>query len=90
MLFSTTLPIDLALFQNIVNLINDSKDKAALFNFESLKVNYLYDTLLGLVYVIAWRKEIELDYPDKLLKSMCMQWKKASENFKWHGKHISI
>jgi hypothetical protein len=33
LLFSTALPLDLALFQNIVNLINDSKDKAALFNF---------------------------------------------------------
>lgn len=60
LLFSTAKLIDINLFQSIVNLINDSKNKEALFNYESLKVNYLYDTILGLVYIIAWRKEIEL------------------------------
>jgi len=79
LLFSTAFPIDINLFQHIVNMISDSKNKEALFTFESFRVNYLYDTILGLVYIIAWRKEIELDYPDKLLKAMCMQWKTAYE-----------
>lgn len=77
LLFSSTFPIDLPLFGSIVNLINDSKNLAASLTFESLKVNYLYDAILGLVYVIAWRKEIELDYPDKLLKAMSLEWKNA-------------
>lgn len=58
LLFSTAFPIDINLFQHIVNMISDSKNKEALLTFESLRVNYLYDTILGLVYIIAWRKEI--------------------------------
>jgi hypothetical protein len=85
LLFSTAFPIDINLFQHIVNMINDSKNKEALITFESFRVNYLYDTILGLVYIIAWRKEIELEYPDKLLKSMCMQWKTAYEKISWKG-----
>ena len=76
-MFSTAKLIDIGLFQSIVNLINDSKNKEDIFSYESLKINYLYDTILGIVYVIAWRKEIELDEPSKLLKSMCLQWKEA-------------
>lgn len=84
-MFSTAKLIDIGLFQSIVNLINDSKNKEALFVYESLKINYLYDTILGIVYVIAWRKEIELEYPSKLLKSMCLQWKEAYEKIVWKG-----
>ena len=83
LLFSNAFPIDIHLFQHIVNMINDSKNKEAIFTLDSLKVNYLYDTILGLVYVIAWRKEIDLDYPDKLLKAMCLQWKSAYEKIVW-------
>lgn len=90
LLFSTTFPIDINLFQQIVNLINDSKNKELIFNFNSLKVNYLYDTILGLVYIIAWRKEIELDYPDKLLKAMCLQWKSAADKITWKGTDLVI
>ena len=60
LLFSNAFPIDINIFEKIVLLINDSKSKEELFVFSSLKVNYLYDTLLGLVYIIAWRKEIDL------------------------------
>lgn len=90
LLFSTAKIIDIGLFQSIVHLINDSKNKEALFTFESLRINYLYDTILGLVYVIAWRKEIELEYPSKLLKSMCLQWKEAIERIVWKGIHSII
>ena len=90
LLFSTAFPIDINLFQHIVNMINDSKNKEALITFESFRVNYLYDTILGLVYIIAWRKEIELEYPDKLLKSMCMQWKTAYEKISWKGTTFSM
>lgn len=58
LLFSSSFPIDLSLFANIVNLINDSKNLEAALTIDSLRVNYLYDAILGLVYVIAWRKEI--------------------------------
>jgi hypothetical protein len=63
LLFSSTFPIDLSLFTNIVNLINDSKNLEASLIIDTLKINYLYDAILGLVYVIAWRKEIGLEYP---------------------------
>lgn len=58
LLFSSSFPIDLSLFANIVNLINDSKNLEASLTIDSLRINYLYDAILGLVYVIAWRKEI--------------------------------
>ena len=58
LLFSSSFPIDLSLFANIVNLINDSKNLEAALTVDSLRINYLYDAILGLVYVIAWRKEI--------------------------------
>lgn len=60
LLFSSTFPIDLSLFTNIVNLINDSKNLEASLIIDTLRINYLYDAILGLVYVIAWRKEIGL------------------------------
>jgi hypothetical protein len=60
LLFSSTFPIDLSLFTNIVNLINDSKNLEASLIIDTLKINYLYDAILGLVYIIAWRKEISL------------------------------
>lgn len=75
LLFSSSFPLDLSIFTGIVNLINDSKNLAASLTIDSLRVNYLYDAILGLVYVIAWRKEIELDFPDKLLKAMSLEWK---------------
>jgi hypothetical protein len=77
LLFSNAFPIDLSLFTNIVNLINDSKNLEASITIDSLRINYLYDAILGLVYIIAWRKEIELEYPDKLLKAMSLEWKTA-------------
>lgn len=58
LLFSSSFPIDLSLFANIVNLINDSKNLEASLTIDTLRINYLYDAILGLVYVIAWRKEI--------------------------------
>lgn len=85
LLFSSSFPIDLSLFSSIVNLINDSKNLEAAIIVESLKVNYLYDAILGLVYVIAWRKEIELEYPDKLLKAMSLEWKSIYESIQWKG-----
>lgn len=88
LLFSSAFPIDLSLFTSIVNLINDSKNLTASLVIDSLKVNYLYDAILGLVYVIAWRKEIELDYPDKLLKAMSLEWKNVYESIQWKGKSI--
>ena len=33
LLFSTSFPIDISLFQHIVNMINDSKNKEALFTY---------------------------------------------------------
>ena len=33
LLFSTAFPIDIHLFQQIVNLINDSKNKEAIFTY---------------------------------------------------------
>lgn len=86
LLFSSTLPIDISLFTGIVNLINDSKNLSASLTIDSLKINYLYDAILGLVYVIAWRKEIELDFPDKLLKAMSLEWKNVYDSIEWKGK----
>jgi len=37
------------------------------------------------VYIIAWRKEIELEYPDKLLKAMSIEWKNINEKLTWKG-----
>lgn len=85
LLFSTAFPIDISLFNSIVNLINDSKNLEASITYDSLKINYLYDAILGLVYVIAWRKEIELEYPEKLLKAMSLEWKTAYEKITWKG-----
>jgi hypothetical protein len=86
LLFSSTLPIDISLFTGIVNLINDSKNLSASLTIDSLKINYLYDAILGLVYVIAWRKEIELDFPDKLLKAISLEWKNVYDSIEWKGK----
>ena len=72
LLFSNSLPIDFSIFSHIVNLINDSKNLEATLMIDSLQINYLYDAMLGLVYIIGWRKEIQLDYPDKLLKAMSL------------------
>jgi hypothetical protein len=83
LLFSNTFPIDLQIFNSIVNFINDSKNLEAIFTFESFKVNYLYDALLGLIYIIAWRREIELEFPDKLLRAMSKEWKNTSEKIVW-------
>ena len=58
LLFSTSLPIDFSIFSHIVNLINDSKNLEATLTIDSLRINYLYDAMLGLVYIIGWRKEI--------------------------------
>lgn len=85
LLFSTTFPIDLSLFTSIVNLINDARNLEASIIIYNLRINYLYDALLGLVYVIAWRKEIDLDYPDKLLKSMSIEWKNVYDKLVWKG-----
>ena len=58
LLFSNSLPIDFSIFSHIVNLINDSKNLEATLTIDSLRINYLYDAMLGLVYIIGWRKEI--------------------------------
>lgn len=90
LLFSSTFPIDLSLFTNIVNLINDSKNLQASLIIDTLKINYLYDAILGLVYVIAWRKEIGLQYPEKLLKAMSIEWKNIYDKIVWKGKLFLI
>jgi hypothetical protein len=92
LLFSSSFPLDLSLFTGIVNLINDSKNLAASLTIDSLRVNYLYDAILGLVYVIAWRKEIDLDFPDKLLKAMSLEWKGTYDSIEWKGipQHMQI
>lgn len=88
LLFSSSFPIDLSLFANIVNLINDSKNLEASLTIDSLRINYLYDAILGLVYVIAWRKEIELEYPEKLLKAMSLEWKNVYDQIVWKDRLV--
>jgi hypothetical protein len=90
LLFSSTFPIDISLFTNIVNLINDSKNLEASLVIDSFKINYLYDAILGLVYVIAWRKEIDLDFPEKLLKAMSLEWKNVYEKIVWKGRDVDM
>ena len=90
LLFSSTFPIDLSLFTNIVNLINDSKNLQASLIIDTFKINYLYDAILGLVYVIAWRKEIGLQYPEKLLKAISIEWKNVYDKIVWKGKIFLI
>ena len=58
-----------------MNRIIDSKNLEADFVIQSLKINYFYDAILGLIFVIAWRKEIDLEYPQKLLQAMTLEWK---------------
>ncbi len=72
MLFSSALAIDSKLLLSVVDQIIDSKNLEASFIFEALSVNYLYDAVLGLVFIIAWRKEIILEFPRKLLQSMSL------------------
>jgi len=47
------------------------------------KISYLYDAVLGLIFVIAWRKEIVFEYPDKLLQAMSLQCKSVYERIIW-------
>ena len=75
LLFSNVFNIDNTIFLSLVNRIIDSKNLEANFIIQTLQINYLYDAILGLIFVIAWRKEIALDYPSKLLQAMSLEWK---------------
>jgi hypothetical protein len=77
--------IDESIILNLVNRIIDSKNLEAEFIIQTLKINYLYDALLGLIFVIAWRKEIDLEYPQKLLQAMSLEWKSVSEQIMKKG-----
>lgn len=79
LLFSSIVKIDQTIILSLVNRIIDSKNLEAEFIVQSLKINYLYDAILGLVFVIAWRKEIDLEYPQKLLQSMSLEWKSIED-----------
>ena len=85
LLFSTVVKIDESIILNLVNRIIDSKNLEAEFIIQTLKINYLYDALLGLIFVIAWRKEIDLEYPQKLLQAMSLEWKSVSEQIMKKG-----
>lgn len=84
-MFSTVVKIDESIILNLVNRIIDSKNLEAEFIIQTLKINYLYDALLGLIFVIAWRKEIDLEYPQKLLQAMSLEWKSVSEQIMKKG-----
>jgi hypothetical protein len=56
LLFSTAIQIDHTIIISLVNRIIDSKNLEAEFIIQTLKINYLYDAILGLIFVIAWRK----------------------------------
>jgi hypothetical protein len=68
LLFSSAIEIDQSILLTLVNRIIDSKNLESEFILLTYKVSYLYDAVLGLVFLIAWRKEINFEYPDKLLK----------------------
>lgn len=40
--------------------------------------------------MIGWRKEIDFDYPDKLLQAMSLQCKNVYEQIIWQGKNDFI
>lgn len=68
LLFSSAIEIDQSILLTLVNRIIDSKNLESEFILLTYKVSYLYDAVLGLVFLIAWRKEINFEKPDKLLK----------------------
>lgn len=86
LLFSSALNIDSSIFLSLVNRIIDSKNLEANFILQALHINYLYDAILGLVFIIAWRKEITLDFPQKLLHAMSLEWKAVFTSIVWQGK----
>ena len=77
LLFSNVMDIDKSILLALINRIIDSKNLESDFNILKFRINYLYDAVLGLIYVIGWRKEIMIDFPDKLLKSMCEEFKSS-------------
>lgn len=88
LLFSNALDFDKSILLELINRIIDSKNLESNFSILKYKINYLYDAVLGLIFVIGWRKEIMLDFPDKLLKSMCIEFKGAYEQITWKGKSL--
>lgn len=85
LLFSNALDLDQGILLALINRIIDSKNLESDFTIMKFKINYLYDAVLGLIFVIGWRKEIMIDYPDKLLKAMCLEFKTAYEKIIWKG-----
>lgn len=85
LLFSTTMDIEKSILLELINRIIDSKNLESHFSILKYKINYLYDAVLGLIFVIGWRKEIMIDFPDKLLKSMCLEFKSAYDQIVWKG-----
>lgn len=89
-MFSNALDLDKSIMLALINRIIDSKNLESDFTLLKFKINYLFDAVLGLIFVIGWRKEIMIDYPDKLLKSMCLEFKGAYEKITWQGTNTLI
>ena len=55
-LFSNIIDLDKSIILAVINRIIDSKNLESNFTLLKYKVNYVYDALLGLIYVIGWNK----------------------------------
>lgn len=58
LLFSNGIDLDKSILIALINRIIDSKNLESNFNILKYKISYLYDAVLGLIYMIGWRKEI--------------------------------
>jgi hypothetical protein len=85
LLFSSAMELEKSILVTLINRIIDSKNLESQFTILKYKINYLYDAVLGLVYVIVWRKEIMLDYPEKLLQALSLQCKAIYDKIIWKG-----
>lgn len=56
LLFSNVLELEKSILLALINRIIDSKNLESDFTILKYKISYLYDAVLGLVFVIAWRK----------------------------------
>jgi hypothetical protein len=56
LLFSSAFELDKSILLTLINRIIDSKNLESNFTILKYKISYLYDAVLGLIFVIGWRK----------------------------------